>query len=819
MVIRQDRRGGVAEAALETLRKISAATGISVWRWDAASDRVLHEQFDGCETALELPLREMLKLIHKDDRQRVRRRLRAAIRSAKSGTFPFRGNSADGSASHFQATHFPVGPNVLQIIVQDVTRAHQAEMALRESEDHHRHAIALNPEVPWLADAEGNITEFGPRWLELVDLDRDATIGQGWASALHPDDMTSTIIQWRASLESGDPVDIEYRLRLKSGEYRWMRARAAPRRDEQGRIIRWYGTLEDIEDRKAAEAALRQSEAFARSILEASANAIEVLDLDGHLIFMNGPGIRIMEVDDFAAIRGRPFDQFWPETAQATIRYAIARAQRGETARHTLYGPTAKGKPRWWDITLSPIFGENGEVARLLALSSDVTDAKHNEAEIAYLAHHDSLTGLPNRTRFHERLNETLQKLGEGKLAVLSVDLDDFKLVNDTLGHQAGDVLLRAVAGRLKHCARRADMVARLGGDEFAVLLPLEQEGEAAEMAQAILAGLVRPFPSDGGTVEIGASIGIAVAPRDGRDAESLMHAADVALYRVKGQKGRDYRYFEPAMDEALRLRREMKRELSQALSRDEFHVVYQPQVDIDAKHLVGFEALLRWRSPKHGDVSPMVFIPLAEESGLIEQIGAFVLRRACADATKWPSTMSLAVNLSAVQFRNGGALRAVTRALTESGLPPQRLEVEITESVLLDEGVEAIATLEEFHRMEIRVALDDFGTGYSSLSYLRRFPFDKIKIDRSFITDLPRSEESAAIVRAIVGLGRSLKARVIAEGVETWEQLLMLSTEGCHEAQGYLFSHPLPQSRARALARTGFGNQELPGVRERKRS
>jgi diguanylate cyclase (GGDEF)-like protein/PAS domain S-box-containing protein len=820
MVNGQDRRGGMsrspAEAASEMLRQIGDATGISVWRWDAKSDRARHERFDGSEP-IELPLRQILKLISPDDRKKMRRRLRAAVRSGRSGSFQFSTTSPHGGLHYFTATHVSLGPDILQVIVQDVTRAHRAEQALRESEDHHRHAIALNPEVPWLADADGNIIEFGPRWLELVDLDTQGTLGQGWASALHPDDMTATIRSWQNSIEAGTPVDIEYRLRLKSGEYRWMRARASARRDENGAIVRWYGTLEDIHDRKIAEAALRESEAFARSILEASAMAIEVLDLDGRLIFMNGPGVRIMEVEDFSTIKGAPFERFWPDEAKHSVRDAIARARSGETVRQTLFGPTAKGRPSWWDIAISPIFNDNGEVTRLLALSSDVTEAKRNEAEIAYLAHHDNLTGLPNRMHFQKRLTELLERLGGDRLAVLSIDLDDFKLVNDTLGHEAGDALLRAVAGRLKSFSKQTELLARLGGDEFAALVRLKGDGDAAELAQGILATMVRPFSLDGENIGIGASIGIAVAPRDGHTAESLMHAADVALYRVKGQKGRDYRYFEPAMDEALRQRREMKRDLALALSRDEFHLVYQPQVDIDAKHLVGFEALLRWRSPTHGDVSPMVFVPLAEESGLIEQIGAYVLRQACIDATKWPSSMSLAVNLSAVQFRNRGALVAVTQALVESGLAAERLEVEITESVLLDESVEAIAMLEEFHRMGIRVALDDFGTGYSSLSYLRRFPFDKIKIDRSFITDLPRSEESTAIVRAIVGLGRSLKARVIAEGVETWEQLLMLSAEGCHEAQGYLFSHPLPQSRARALARTGFGNQELPGIRRRQ--
>lgn len=928
---------GSAEAAAETLRQIGSATGISVWTWHAATDRVYHSATTIRGTALDqgVPLGEMLAKLHPADRARVRRRLHAAVRSGKSGAFRFRSAPEGETTQQFSAAHFPVGPNEVQVIVQNVTRTALAEQALRESVDHYRTAVDLNPEVPWLADPDGKIIEVGPRWLEMVGLNTAETIGHGWADALHPDDVEPTLTEWGRSLDTGDPLDLTYRIRLKSGDYRWMRARAAARRDKLGQIVRWYGTLEDIHDRRMAEAALRESEEFARSILEASTTAIEVLDADGRLIFMNGPGIEIMEVDDFEAIKGLPFDRFWPEDEKQIVRAAITAAQQGETVRHTLFGPTAKGKPCWWDISVSPIRDGDGKVARLLALSRDVTEAKYNEAEvvqgarrladvlestmdsvisvdrdwkitylnrramkvfpegdepyvgrdlhelfdaaeghpffgryrvamdeqrsisfedflpiadawhevqaygspagltiffrdvterrraqeqIAHLARHDTLTGLPNRMHFHEGMDAALTRLQGGEcLAVLSIDLDDFKLVNDTLGHPAGDALLREAAERLNRCAGEHDLVARLGGDEFALLLWVREPEDAAVTAQAILAALATPFDIDGEMVSIGASIGITIAPRDAQTADSLLHYADVALYRVKGDKGRDFRFFEPAMDEALRQRREMKRDLSLALPRGELSVAYQPQIDIESNRLTGFEALLRWTSPTHGAVSPMEFIPLAEESGLIDTIGAFVLQEACGEAARWPETISLAVNLSPAQFRNRGVVRAVVDALEQTGLKPERLELEITESVLFDESAEALAALEELNRMGIRVALDDFGTGYSSLSYLRRFPFDKVKIDRSFIADLPGAEDSAAIVRAIIGLGRSLKTRVTAEGVETWEQLMMLRAEGCNEAQGYLFSRPLPQKQARALAETGLVNQPTAAESRRR--
>ncbi|WP_423069152.1 putative bifunctional diguanylate cyclase/phosphodiesterase [Devosia sp. CN2-171] len=807
-----DSRGrGNEEAAAELLRQIGDKVGISVWTWHAPTDRVYHSTTTTRGEALNqgVPLANALARLHPGDRARVRRRLHAAVRSGKSGAFSFRGEPRGNEIREFSATHFPAGVNEVQVIVQDVTRTRRAEKALRESEDHYRNAVALNPEVPWLADAEGNIIEFGPRWLEMVEITAEETLGQGWARALHPDDLAPTLENWGAALRSGEPVDVEYRIRLKSGEYRWMRARAAPRRNKQGAIIRWYGTLEDIHDRRMAEAALRESETFARSILEASTMAIEVLDAEGRLIFMNGPGMKIMEVADFDRIRGQPFETFWPDTVKPAVASAIAAAREGRTVRQTLYGPTAKGKPRWWDFSVSPIYDDAGRVARLLTSSRDVTEAKHNADEITHLARHDTLTGLPNRNHFQEELDTALAGLGDHSLAVLSIDLDDFKQINDSMGHLAGDALLRAVAGRLRASTDRRGLTARLGGDEFAVLLRAKHPDEAAQLAQAILGAITKPFSLEGETVHIGASIGISMAPRDGRSGDSLLHAADLALYRVKANKGRDYRFFEAAMDEALRQRREMKRDLSLALGRGELSVVYQPQVEVGSGQLVGFEALLRWTCPKRGPVSPMEFIPLAEESGLIDEIGLFVLETACREAAKWPAAVSLAVNMSAVQFRSHAIVGLVTDTLQRNGLAPERLELEITETVLLSENAEALAALGELHRLGIRVALDDFGTGYSSLSYLRRFPFDKIKIDRSFVADLPEAEGSHAIVRAIIGLGRSLKTRVTAEGVETWEQLLLLRAEGCNEAQGYLFSPPVPAGAALELARAGLPTPE----------
>jgi len=914
-----DADGLVSE---ETIRRLGEATGVSVWTWHVEAGLIRHaggSQRPGRTTG---QLDEMMQSVAPADRTRVKRRLLAAARGGSAGSMRLRTAPAAGSRI-LSVTFFPLDDRVpatrLQIIVQDVTQAVDTEQALRESIRHYRTAVDLNPEIPWVAAPDGSIVEVGPRWLELIGMTPDETLGGGWLEALHPDDIGPTSAYWARCLATGKPTDVEYRVRLKTGQYRWMRARAAPSRDADGSIKLWYGSLEDVHDRKLAETALRDSEEFARSILESSSMSIEVLDADGRLIFMNGPGRRIMEVTDFEAIRHRPYDGFWPAEVAPAVRYAMAEARKGETVRRTLYGPTARGTPKWWDLSVSPVFNAEGKVTRLLALSSDVTEAKRNEVEvaaaarrlsnvlestmdsvasvdsewritymnrraaaffpgdrpyigsdfrqlgdpaesepflaryrqamleqrsiafedymhsanawlevqaygssaglivffrdvtarrraqeqIAHLARHDSLTGLPNRLNFHDELGRSLTDTGENRpLVVMSADLDDFKLINDTLGHLAGDTLLREVALRLS-AAGSGGFVGRLGGDEFAMFMRVDNLEQAARTARSIIRAISAPYLIDDETVEIGVSLGIAVATEADCDADSLLHQADIALYRVKAENGRNYRFFEQEMDRALRERREMKRELASALSRGELHVVYQPQIDVQSNRLVGFEALLRWTSPARGAIPPSVFIPLAEESGLIEEIGAFVLRRATQEATRWPEGISIAVNLSPAQFKSGAVSEAVRDALLASGLEPARLELEITESVLLDQTSGAIATLECLHADGVRVALDDFGTGYSSLSYLQRFSFDKVKIDRSFISGLPGNSGSVAIVRAIVGLGRSLNMRVTAEGVETFEQLMFLAGEGCDEAQGYLFSQPLPAEQALALALT----------------
>lgn len=430
-----------------------------------------------------------------------------------------------------------------------------------------------------------------------------------------------------------------------------------------------------------------------------------------------------------------------------------------------------------------------------VALHEDITEQRRAQAQVAFLATHDALTGLPNRGALRDELHRLLKRNKRGEdLAVLCLDLDRFKAVNDLLGHPAGDELLRQVAERLRQCARETDFVVRLGGDEFAVLqCGAPQPSSSTTLARRIITALGTPFDLDGHRAHIGGSVGIAIAPFDGEEPEQLLKSADLALYRAKSDGRGILRFFEPAMDAQIQARRALEADLRRAVASEQFHLAYQPQVDTDSGTVSGFEALLRWQHPVRGSVSPVEFIPLAEETGLIVAIGSWVLAQACRDAATWPAAVSVAVNVSAVQFAEGSLVREVMRALGNSGLAPGRLELEITESVLMHDADQALLMLRELRQRGVRVAMDDFGTGYSSLSYLRSFPFDRIKIDRSFIHDIETNAEAQAIVRAVSGLGRSLGMATTVEGVETLGQLAAVRREGCRDVQGYLFSWPRP--------------------------
>ncbi|HEX7882777.1 MAG TPA: EAL domain-containing protein [Afipia sp.] len=433
----------------------------------------------------------------------------------------------------------------------------------------------------------------------------------------------------------------------------------------------------------------------------------------------------------------------------------------------------------------------------------DITERRKAEARVAYMAHHDALTDLANRVKFQDRLRDSLDRNHPaGKnVAVICIDLDLFKNVNDSFGHPTGDRLLVMVAERLTAHLRAGDLAARLGGDEFAIILADDlSPNELSDYAAHTIEILSAPYNVSGLEIVIGASIGIAISPSDGDSGDELLRNADMALYRAKSEGGGVHRFFEKEMDRRAQMRRDMEIDLRHALANGEFELHYQPLVDLEQDRIVAFEALLRWKHPGKGMISPADFIPMAEDIGLIVPLGEWVLREACMQAATWPSDIKVAVNLSPAQFRSRNLTQTVFSALAQSGLSPLRLELEITESIFLADSEANLAILHQLREFGVRISMDDFGTGYSSLSYLRSFPFDKIKIDRSFVRDLAERPDSVAIIRAISGLGRSLNISTTAEGVETVDQLNRLRAEGCTEVQGFLFSAARPASEVNAL-------------------
>jgi len=526
-------------------------------------------------------------------------------------------------------------------------------------------------------------------------------------------------------------------------------------------------------------------------------HGLSMFDADMHLIICN---------ERFRAMYGLTEELVKPGTPLRDIlKYLIANGSLKQSLDEALRETTRRADDET-DSYLSELPG--GRVIATshqrmsdggwVAVHEDVTDRRRTEARIAHLAHHDQLTNLPNRTYFLQELDLAVQGLRRGKnFAVLCLDLDRFKGVNDSLGHPVGDFLLKTAGERLTACIGPKDFVARLGGDEFAVIQSDVDDPEAAgKLAQSLIDAISLPYAIDDHQIVVGVSIGIALAPADGTNPDQLLRNSDIAMYRAKAEGRGAYRLFEQEMDARIRARRALELDLRHALGGGQLQVYYQPLVSAASGSVQGFEALLRWLHPTHGMIAPSDFIPMAEETGLINPIGEWVLRTACATAVKLPSDISVAVNLSPVQFRSGNLVHAVLSALAASGLPARRLEIEITESALMEDDAKTLATLHQLRQVGVRISMDDFGTGYSSLNYLRSFPFDKIKIDRSFVRDIANNSDGLAIVRAITSMAASLGIAVVAEGVETGEQYQLLRQEGCTELQGFYFSSPQPAEK-----------------------
>jgi diguanylate cyclase (GGDEF)-like protein/PAS domain S-box-containing protein len=557
----------------------------------------------------------------------------------------------------------------------------------------------------------------------------------------------------------------------------------------------WVSIHEDVTARTGAERELVSTRGFLDSVIDNIPECLFVEDAtNGRLMLANRAAASLLGVTREDAVGKTAYDFLPKQEADfvtARDREVLDSGKSAILGEHWVHTPSGT---RLMLTKKLVVHGADGKPQYLLSLAEDVTERKRAEEQIAHMAHYDALTDLPNRAAFTERLALTLEVAAETDkpFALLCLDLDRFKEVNDVFGHAVGDELLRQLSRRLQAVAEGA-FLARLGGDEFMVVASGDdQPAAAAALADRLLSALEQEFDIEGAQLRVGLSIGVAIFPNDGFDATTLLGNADAALYRAKSEGRGLIRFFESHMDQRLRERRALQHDLRSALERDQLVLHYQPQARMNGD-IIGFEALVRWTHPMRGMVPPATFIPIAEESGLIIPLGEWVLREACREAASWPRPLHVAVNLSPVQFQHGDLPALVHAVLLETGLAPGRLELEITENVLIGDFSRAVSILRRLKLLGVRIAMDDFGTGYSSLSYLQSFPFDKIKIDQAFISNLERNPQSAAIIRAVIGLGRGLDLPVVAEGVETEEQLAFLSREACDEVQGYFVGRPEP--------------------------
>jgi diguanylate cyclase (GGDEF)-like protein/PAS domain S-box-containing protein len=615
----------------------------------------------------------------------------------------------------------------------------------------------------------------------------------------------------KAALEADGPVYLgEHRKVGRGDQDRMFSSRRVALRDERGKPTYLLGVMEDVTERRRAEDDLRRTRTFLDTVIENVPAMLFVKDPNElRYMLVNRTGERLLGVSRDQII-GKNDHDLLPE-AEADIAVARDREilRSGEQSDVVNEEPihTPHNGTRLLSTKRIVVLDQDSKPQYLLGVAEDITERKLAEARIEHLAHFDSLTELPNRAAFTMRLADAIQaaETTGSSFSLLFLDLDRFKEVNDVFGHGVGDALLLEVARRLKQAAEGA-FVARLGGDEFTLIVEGPQPASASTVAQRILELIAEEIEVDDRRLRAGVSIGIALFPDDAENASTLLANADAALYRAKGQGRGSVRFFEAEMDMQLRERRALQQDLQKALPEGQMSLYYQPQIRVGGK-TTGFEALIRWHHPVRGMISPAAFIPLAEESGSIIELGEWVLREACREAASWPNPLQIAVNLSPVQFRSGNLPELVHLALLESGLPAHRLELEVTEGVLVDDFARALSTLRRLKALGVRIAMDDFGTGYSSLSYLQSFPFDKIKIDRSFISNVESNAQSAAIVRAVIGLARGFDLPVVAEGVENKDQLAFLSRELCDEAQGFLIGRPQPIGHYASLVRGMAGD------------
>ncbi|KXB29699.1 hypothetical protein AT959_17360 [Dechloromonas denitrificans] len=774
-----------------------------------------------------IPEAEFRARIHPEDLPHIIARRQSALRDDKPTEIDYRFWQIAQQRWIFLRSLFffvrdPAGsPVTLYGFTQDITRHKEAEAALAKERQRIESAQVLGRMGTWSFDIGRRVVRVSRSTLNMLGHDSpgDALMGEEESLAnLHPDDRQSVLKAINRSCLTFEPFSMEYR-RWHYRENRWVHLKSSAHvvRDADGVPYEVQGFTQDITRQKENEQHLR----FAASVFEHGRSLIVITDIERRIIQVNPAFCELTGFSADEVIGRRPGELIRTPVAAdcrpGNFWFPLLRAGHwsGELpCRHK------NGEPFTLAVNFSAVRNESGEIGHFICVGDDVTQQKAAERQINHLAYFDPLTQLPNRVRFKEQVDLAIRQASRDghELALLFLDLDYFKHVNDSLGHSAGDQLLVEVAGRLRAAVRASDTVGRLGGDEFMVLLPIGGHQAARCVADKLIEALGQPFQIDAMALTVTSSIGISLFPRDGDHYDALLRAADAAMYKAKDAGRNTFLDFVPEMNDMALKRLTLSNELRQALPRRELLLHYQPQVALDDGRLIGVEALLRWQHPEWGMISPAEFIPVAEESGLIEAIGAWVIEEACQQAVAWDQLglpeLSMSINCSTRQFLEPQALLDTVRtALRRSGLPPARLELEITETLIVQDIAKTQWLLEQFRALGVRIAIDDFGTGYSSLYYLKRLPIDKLKIDQSFVRDLVANPDDRTIAATVATLGHSLGLRVIAEGVETAEQLQILETMQCDEGQGYLWSRPLPAGQFIAWYRGTYGAPERAGL------
>ncbi len=652
---------------------------------------------------------------------------------------------------------------------------------------------------------------------KYLGIDRAMVLGKTAAEFMPKTSAEMIAAEDREVLASGQTIFAdEHPVATPGNGTRIITTTRLPIMDADGKPQYLITALNDVTERKHAERSLESTRAFLDTVIENVPSPIIVKDAELKYVLINLAAEKYFGLDR-SKILGKTAEEVMPATTVDTInkhdRNLIDSGEPISTEEHIIVTP-ANGVRIVTAMRL-PVKGEDGNMQYLISVIHDLTDRRRDEARIAHMARHDALTDLPNWQGFNQCFAAVLDMASASgeSFAVLCADLDRFKEINDVFGHETGDALLREVASRLEVACQGA-FLARIGGDEFAVITPTGPQPATAEaVAERLSAALDTDIDIDGHAMRVELTIGVAIFPQDGDDATTLVAHADAALFRAKAEARGSIRFFEMAMDKTLREKRALQQDLRSAIARGEIELHYQPQAHIDGE-ITGFEALVRWHHPTRGLISPATFIPMAEESGIIVPLSEWILRTACREAASWPRPLDVAINLSPVQFQRGNLPKLLHEILLETGLAPARVELEITEGVLIGDFERALSILRQLKHLGLRIAMDDFGTGYSSLSYLQSFPFDKIKIDRSFVANLGRSQQAAAIIRAVIALGRGLNLPVVAEGVETEDQLKFLANERCNEIQGYLVGKPKPIADYAAVV----GRQPVPQAQRSRR-